>query len=440
MSIPTLQGLQTALSGLMANQESLDVTGQNIANAQTPGYSRQTAVLQTGPPIAIPVQSPINGNGAQLGTGVGVETITRIHDAYLEGQYRGDSAAFGSANTTADTLEQVQTALQEPSGAGLSSRLSAFFNAWNGLADSPTSLGAREAVVGAGASVADALNGLSQQVSAASDEASAKLRALAGAGGEVQSDGEQIAALNGQIKLAEQAGQPPNELLDRREQIINSLATLANVSVAEGEFGTVNVTLGGTGEPLVEATTVHWPQELASSTGGQLGALIALSEPEGKLAQLQTSLNKIAESLAGSVNELQPRQPFFAFAEGSAAASIAVVATAGQLQTGPEGEPGANSLAVSIASLRGGETESLYSTFVARVGTEVKNAKATEATAEAMRTAVASQRQVVSGVSLDEEMTNMITFQRGYEASARTLTVMDQVLETLIEHTGTAGL
>ena len=424
----------------MANQESLDVTGQNIANAQTPGYTRQTAVLQTGPSIAIAAQSPDNGNGAQLGTGVGVETITRIRDSYLEGQYRGESATLGSASTSAEALEQVQTALQEPSSAGLSSRLSAMWNAWNSLANSPTSAGAREGVVGAGTEVANALNGLSKQIAATSSEATARFSALTGPGGEVQADAEQIAALNSQIKLSEQAGQEPNELLDRREQLINGLSSLANVSVGEGQFGVVSVTLAGTSEALVEGDTVHWPQALSAASGGQLGALLALSEPEGKLAQLQGDLNEVAESIATSINELQPRQPFFSFTPGAAAETIQVAATAAQIQTGPEGEPGANTLAVEIAGLRGGAAETGYTTFVSRVGTEVKVAKAAEGNAEAMRSAVASQRQVVSGVSLDEEMTNLITFQRGYEASARTLTTMDQLLETLIEHTGTAGL
>jgi flagellar hook-associated protein 1 FlgK len=94
----------------------------------------------------------------------------------------------------------------------------------------------------------------------------------------------------------------------------------------------------------------------------------------------------------------------------------------------------------TIAALRGGEVESLYGAFVARVGHEVKSAQTTLANAEAMQGAIKAQRESVSGVSIDEEMTNMMTFQRGYEASARVLTAMDQALETLIEHTGLVGL
>jgi flagellar hook-associated protein 1 FlgK len=438
--IPTLQGLQTALSGLMASQEALDVTGQNVANAQTPGYSRQTADLQTNAPLEIAALSPTDGRGAQIGTGVGVETITRIHSAYLDAQYRGENAAFGGASTLAEALAGLQSGLDEPSSSGLAAQLSSFWSAWNALADAPTSAAAREAVVSAGTQVAHSFNRLSQLISAASGEASQRYAELTGPDGEVLADAKQIAELDGQIKLAVQGGQQPNDLFDRREGLIDALSHLAQVSVTEGQYGSVTVSFGGAAQPLVEGATVNWPQALSSAAGGTLGALLSLSEPEGKFAQLQGALDGVAETLSASVNALQPRAPFFSFSAGSAAATISVVATLPGLQTGPEGEPGANNLALALAGLRGGEAEQQYTAFVTHVGREVQVAKSLEANAEAMRSAVTASRQRVSGVSLDEEMTNLMTFQRGYEASARVLTTMDSTLETLIEHTGRVGL
>jgi flagellar hook-associated protein 1 FlgK len=435
MGVPTLEGIQIALTGLLANQEALDVTGQNIANAQTPGYTRETALLTTRPSMSIAAIAPTNGGGAKLGTGVGVETITRIRNSFLDTQYRGASSALGNASTAAETLEQVQTALDEPTSTGLSAQLSTFWKAWNGLASVPTSAAAREAVVGAGQEVARTLNGLSEQITTTSNQAAKLYATLTGPGGEVQTDAERIAELNHQIKLSEQAGQPPNEMLDQRDALVDSLSKLGQVSVTEGEFGSITVNFGGAAKPLVEGTTVNWPQALTSAAGGQLGALLSLTEPEGKLAQLQGALNQVAEKLTESVNGFQPRAPFFKFTAGSAAATIAVAATPAQLQTGPEGEPGANNLAISIAGLRGGEGEQLYTSFVSQVGHEVQTARSIEANAEAVRTAVTSQRQTTSGVSLDEEMTKMMTFQRGYEASARVMTTMDAVLDTLINRT-----
>lgn len=437
MSVPTLQGLQTALSGLLANQEALDVTSNNIANAQTPGYTRQTAVMETNRPLTISALSPTTGEGAKLGTGVGVAEITRVRDSYLDSQYRAESSTLGQASTSAEVLGQVQSSLDEPSSSGLSAQLSAFWTAWNDLANSPSSAAAREGVITAGTDLANTLKQLSAQVEAASGEATARFETLTGAKGEVQSDAEQIASLNGQIKLALGAGQQPNELLDRRDQLIDNLSKLANVSVTELQDGTITLGFGNAAEPLVEGGTVHWPQALTSAAGGQLGTLLTLTSPAGALAGYQTSLNEVASALATSVNALQPSTPFFS---GATAASIKVNATAAQIQTGPAGEPGADNLAQSIANLRGGATDQSWSAFVTKVGSDVQSAKQTEAGAQAMVTAVEERRQQVSGVSTDEEMTQLVTFQRGYEASARALTAMDQMLETLIEHTGVVGL
>ena len=118
MSIPTLQGLQTALSGLIAEQTALDITGNNIANANTEGYSRETALLEPNPPLTIPAISSQTGEGAQLGTGVTVATITRIRNTYLDAQYRTQNSALSAATTQAEVLEQAQSAFNEPSSAG----------------------------------------------------------------------------------------------------------------------------------------------------------------------------------------------------------------------------------------------------------------------------------------------------------------------------------
>lgn len=441
MPIPSMEGLGIAMTGLNANQEAIDVAGQNIANAQTPGYTRQTAVLQTAPTLTIQEISASNGEGAKVGTGVEVQTITQVRDKYLDSQYRNANSSLGSATTLAQTLEQVQSALQEPTSSGLSARLSSFWSAWNSLAAQPTSGAAREAVISAGGQVATALNQLSAQISGASTEARERYEALTGPTGEVHEIANQIAELNTQIKLTEQGGlSSPNEMFDQRNKLIDELSKLGSVSVSEGEYGELTVSFGNAAKPLVKEATVEWPQTLTSAAGGELGALLSLSESGGKLAKLGEALDQVTEALAESVNALQPRAKFFSFTSGSAAATIAVAVTGSQIQTGAEGQPGANSLAVAVSELRGGEAEALYTGFVSRVGGEVKAAKSNAASGEALRTAVTSQRQSVSGVSVDEEMTHLLMFQRGFEASARALTAMDQLLETLIEHTGMAGL
>jgi flagellar hook-associated protein 1 len=437
MSIPTLQGLQTALSGLIANQEAIDTTGHNITNANTPGYSRQTAVMQTNTPLPIAAMSQVTGAGGQMGTGVNVTTFTRIRNSYLDSQYRAQSASLGSSSAQTNELQQAQSAFDEPSSSGISSQLSAFWSAWSSLANSPSSEAAREGVVSTGAQLATTLNQLSGQISTVSSQAVQQYESITGPSGQVQSAATQIAQLNHQILLSEQAGQNPNDLLDRRDLLLDQLSELANVSVTQAANGTDTVSFGDAAQPLVEGSTVNWPQELTSAAGGQLGALLGLSGPGGKLASYTEALNEVAATLSETVNALHTSTPFFS---GNTAATIAVAVSPAEIQTSSTAAPGGNDVAQAISALRGGAADRRYAGLIAQVGSDVQTAQDNQTTSQAVVGAIGNQRQSVSGVSLDEEMTNLISFQRGYEASARTLTAMDEMLDTLINHTGAVGL
>jgi len=437
MSIPTLQGLQTALSGLLAEQQGLDVTGSNIANANTEGYSRQRAVIETNQEIDIPALSAVTGQGAQLGTGATVGTITRLRNSYLDAQYRSQNSGLSGATTQAEELEQAQAALNEPSSSGISSQLSAFWSSWNSLADSPTSESAKQGVVAAGQRLAGALNSLSTQLTTIAGQVEQEYAAKTAPGGEVAEIAKQIAHLNEQIKLAEQASQPPNDMLDRRDQLIDKLSSLAQVTVTANKNGTDTIMFGNAAKPLVEGSTVNWPQALTSAAGGQLGALLGLNEPGGSLAAFRGELDTVAATLAASVNALHVSTPFFS---GATAATIAVAVKAAEVQASGTKAPGGNEVALAISELRGGAADQTYSSLVEQVGSRVQGAKAEQANLQTTVNAINNQRQSVSGVSLDEEMTNLISYQRGYQASARTLTAMDEMLEQLIEHTGKAGL
>jgi flagellar hook-associated protein 1 len=436
MTIPSLQGLQTALSGLIAEQTALDTAGNNIANANTEGYSRETALLEPDSPLTIPALSSHTGLGAQLGTGVSVTTITRVRNEYLDAQYRSQNSALSSATANAEVLEQAQSAFNEPSSAGIAAQLSNFWSAWNSLATSPTEEAAKQAVVAAGQQLATTIKQLGSQLSAISSEATEQYEALTGPSGEVASIAEQVAQLNGQIKLSEEGGTPPNEMLDRRDALLDKLSSLANITVTEAPDHMDTVTFGEAEKPLVEGTKVNWPQELTASSGGRLGALLSLIAPEGALTQLQTSLDGVAQTLAATVNE-HLKTPFFS---GETAATLAVAVKSSEVSASGTGKAGANEVAQAIAALRGGAAEKDYAALVQKVGSDVQGAKNDESNMQTTVTAINDQRQSVSGVSLDEEMTNLITFQRGYQASARTLTAMSEMLETLIEHTGVVGL
>jgi flagellar hook-associated protein 1 FlgK len=436
MSIPTLQGLQTTLSGLLANQEAIDVTGQNITNVDTEGYSRQVAVLETNEPLHIASLSP-DGGGGQLGTGVSATAFTRIRNEYLDAQYRTRNAALGASTTQTNELTQAQSAFDEPSSSSIASQLSAFWSAWSGLSNDPTSEAAKVAVVSAGKQLAATMKEVDGQLQSIEAQAAQEYNAIAGAHGELQSDATQIAQLNEQIKLSLLAKQQPNELEDRRDLLLDKVSELGNVTVTKESDGTDTVRFGDAAEALVEGSKVNWPQAITTATSGKLGALLETTSAAGPIAGYRNTLNEVAATLAESVNKLHTSTPFFS---GKTAATLAVAVTPAEVQTAEPPNTGGNEVALAIAALRGGGAEQKYADLIAQVGTAVQSATSASANDKAVVTALSAQRQSVSGVSLDEEMTNLVTYQRGYEASARALTAMDEMLSTLIDHTGAVGL
>jgi flagellar hook-associated protein 1 len=437
VTVSSYMGLQTALSGLEADQEALNTVSQNIANANTPGYTRERVDLTTAPPLTIAAGSSVTGRGVQIGGGVDATSITRVTDQYLTAQYRTQNGAASGAATEASGLGQAQSLLNEPSNSGIASQLQAFWSSWSSLANDPSNQGARQAVIQSGTSLAESLNSFEAALSALQTQLASQYTGLTGASGPVQSDANQIASLNQKIAELQGSGVSPNTLMDQRDKLIDDLSSYANVTVTGQGNGIVSVSFGDAAQPLVNGTTVTWPQTLTSAAGGQLGALLDLSSPGRQIAGYLTALDGIANQLATSVNSLSTTTPFFS---GNTAATIAVSATATTLQTGSTANPGDNSVALTIAGLSGGAADQAYSGFVTQVGGDVRDAQGSQATQRAVLTQISNQRQSVSGVSLDEEMSNLITYQQAYQASARVLTTMDSTLDTLINHTGMVGL
>jgi flagellar hook-associated protein 1 len=250
----------------------------------------------------------------------------------------------------------------------------------------------------------------------------------------VQNDANQIAQLNQQISQMQAGGMNANDLLDQRDQLLDSLSGLANISVTDQGNGMVQVNLGDAASPLVSGTTVNWPQTLTAAAGGQLGALIGLSDTtSGQIQAYRNQLDTIAGQVISSVNSLQPSSPFFS---GTSAATIAVTATPSSIQTSSTSDPTGNDLAIRISQLANGTADQSYASFVAKVGNDTAAAQGTQSTGNSLLQAINGQRQSVSGVSLDEEMTNLITYQRAYQASARVMNAIDTTLDTLINQVG----
>ena len=453
-TVSTFFGLQTSLSGLLAHQRSLDVTGHNVSNASTVGYSRQEAVLAAGRPLTIAAGALQNGGGAQLGSGVDVVDYRRIRDSFLDLQYRTQSTALGNAGTKADSLEGVDLALAEPGDTGLANQLGKLWTAFQNAAGNPSSVAARQALVEQAKTVATQFGAVDQQLQMLQGQAGAEYTSLTSATGQVAQIAGQLETLGQAIRASYTAGQQPNDLLDTRDELLDQLSALGNTTVVDLGDGGVKVLFGNTGTPLLDdsaapGSRVVWPQ-LLTDPGGKLGGLQDLSKPGGILDTYRTDLANVAKSLADSVNAIhtQGASPinFFDFDATKGASGLTVAVTASTVQFGRVVPPAttataeANDLAREMAGLRGGSADQAYEAFVTKVGSDVNQVNTVRTNAQTLADAVDDRRQSASGVSLDEEMTNLIRFQRGYQASARTMSTLDDTLDTLINRTGRVGL
>ena len=442
MPISTFSGLHTSLRGLLAHQRAIDTTGHNIGNADTVGYSRQEAVLGTTPALTIPAGASVGGNAAMLGTGVDVVAYRRVRDSFLDLQYRAQNMRLGEHSTTARQLDRVEMSLAEPGETGINALMGKYWSAWADVANMPESQAARQALVEAGTVLAGAFQDLDRQIAEASAQASAEYAVLTQAGGEVDLMAREIAQLNGQISQAMAGGASPNDLMDRRDVLLDKLSAMAQVSVQELGGGSIRVSFGDAALPLVDGATVTWPQALTDASKGQLGALLSMTKPGGTLDSYRADLNTVAGQLADAVNALHAPPNFFDYTPGSQAATLAVGVTAATVRTSTTPAPGANDLALAIAAQRGapGGAESRYRTLVNRIGSDTREAMRLEGNARALAGSVDERRMATAGVSLDEEMTNLVRFQRGYQASARAMSTIDEMLDQLINRTGRVGL
>src|SRR4051794_959639 len=262
-------GLNVALRGLTAQQRALDVTSHNIANVGTPGYSRQEAVLSASPSLHLEAGVLKDGLGAQLGQGVDILQFRRMRDDFLDLQWRAQNMTAGQAEVTAQRLSQVQSALGSGDDNDLGVQLDKFWSAWQTLAANPQSSSAKAAVAGAATTLASTFKALDTDLAGIGTQATGAVNGLLSTDGPIKPIADELATLNKSINTAQTAGIQPNDLLDRRDLLLDQLSRYGQVSVTPDPTldaagnpaypGMIQVSFGGAATPLVSQSTVTMP-------------------------------------------------------------------------------------------------------------------------------------------------------------------------------------
>ncbi len=554
--------INTALTALEAQQRAVDVASQNVANANTPGYSREAVNLVNIGAPAVPARyATFTGDGQ----GVKVDSVTRYRDTFLEIQAAASHGSMASMDQASSTMNSIQQLFNEPSDTGIQSQLSGFWSGFDDVANSPGDAASRTQLLERADTLAQTFNTVSQQLT---DQKANTVSQLGATVADINSKAASIAQLNKSILANTVAGLPVNDLEDQRDLLANQLAEASGATLRTGDYNQVNVMLNGTA--LVQGAAsntlnidtsganvvLRWANNNSAATvnsgqaGGELdainttipnyiakldnvattlrdqvnqlhgaigGSLTAANQNQsaagnlqfnvaldngafatvsvagadwsgaGGAAALQTALQTAVDTAVGAGNTtvtvsggngspmsvgLAPTGTHqlqvaatgantgFAtllgntaigsdgvggrqFFTGTDAASFAVAA-------GVEGNPAGvaagtaaggtldGSVALDLANLSSSDTgaDSVYRQAIVQLGVDTQTATNRDQIQQTATTSLDNARSQQSGVSIDEEMTNLIEFQHGYQAAARLLTTVDSMMDTLINHTG----
>lgn len=520
----TFHGLETTKRAILTQQVALQTVGHNIANAATPGYSKQRVSLSTTIPIeAVGMQS--STAPGQLGTGVQYDSIKRMRDSFLDLQYRRENNGLSMWKVHNQAIDSINSLLNEPSDSSLRSVMDKFWNSLEVLNRDPGLLSARIDMVGSAIALTDTLNTVDTGlVSIAADVETNIARKV----NQVNVLAQSIAELHTLIRRTEAMGNNANDYRDQRDQLVDELSTIVDVQVIETPDGDYSIMAAGLNIVNNDTVTQLDPASAAASTSGELaGYHKAIEEVTTIRNQLNAMINTLVtgnitvrlengymtsssmtalndvilangtvipaggaipagseiispvefevrgfnglHELGYALPDAQTGIPFFVTANGSADFDI------GNIRVNPAIKENTNMIAASgkyeedgltriairgnseiahaltrlrdnvftypseLTSLSTGTIDDFYRALTGDLGTRMNNARRNITNLQDLTDAINMRRQEVSGVSLDEEIADMIRFQHAYNAAARNMTAFDEMLDRIINQMGLVG-
>ena len=516
----TFLGFNIVKSGLFAAQRSLDITGHNISNVNTQGFSRQRLNQAQSTPMSLA------GGKGMLGAGVDSLSITQFRNEFLDFKYRSEINTQGYWEVKRDGLRFIEAILNEPSDTGVTTVIDEMFSAFQELSKNPESLTTRALVRQRGIAFTNTVNHMYNQFEKMAKDLNFDVQTTVTS---INGYAEQIAMLNDQIFRAELDGSHANDLRDRRNLLIDELSKIVNVDIVEisdindqtvsgqaGSATTKKMVLQINGQPLVyhnRANKLDASGEVPSSFDNQVfmkqikwanGDILDVKGLKGELRGLLdlrdgkdgnnkgipyyiNELNKFVTTFAKEINEIHMKSyglngDFIAGIGDATNGSGYLMFTAGKILSEDMYNagslesnritaknisisldididlnkiaasktidllPGDGSQALAMSLLRHksgmfqeGKPEDFIKSLISNLGVDTQEAIRMAANQQYLTEQINNQRESISGVSIDEEMSNMVRFQHAYNAAARMITTMDEMIDTIIHKIGLVG-
>ena len=497
----TFYGLEIARKGLHISQKGLDVTGHNIANANTPGYTRQRLVTSSIEPSAYSSGLFTYTSKGQVGGGVTIQELTQVRDKFIDMQFRRENTKLGEWTAKTDALRYIEDVFREPSDAGLNAVLADFFSDLQELSKNPESKEIRALVRQDAIKLTETLHHYYDQLIQLQGEQDTAIDITVN---EINDIIRSIRDLNEQIFKFEIGGERANDLRDKRNLLVDQLSNLIKIDYYETPDGRFRIDINGmplvdhvhyqtietvkdvdnpAGEGLDKLYSIKWSgtnMEVAIN-GGKLKGYLDIRDGKTPdrmgIPYFIEQLNKFAETLVTEFNAIHNRgytlpegnEPsktgidFFAATDKDGnpikitAKNIRlsqeildsvynIAASAQQVDLNDPNKPGDNEIVLELAGLRNrkdipvvGNFEDFTKMIIANLAVESSHSQKMLEGQELLTDSLDITRLSISGVSLDEEMTMIIQYQHAYSAAARAITAMDEALEILINRTGIVG-
>lgn len=533
-----------ATRGMSAQQKALDVTSHNIANANTEGYSRQRATMETTRPFGMPSMNNAIGPG-QLGTGVQISAITRIRDSFLDYQVRTENGTSGLYQGREAFLSEVESIINEPSDTGVSTLLGKVFDSWQELSLHPESSNSRTVVAQQSKALTDELNNTYNQLIKLKGNSQDVIKQSVV---DINSMLDQINVLNQQVISVKVGGNEPNDLMDKRDLLVDQLSVKFGITIDKKSLGGEDIKADGYDASLVKSvgkddvSRFAYVSSIVQTSAGvydvtyyengdtskagittsmalddtkykeldqgrvllqdKAGVVIPFTPKTGELQGYMSvqgdidkyvgELNNLAKSIAFSINAVHSGKSdavddnlkFFVnkntdgtigneneITAGNISINEIIIADPMKINVGKDSTSGATdgTRALAIAQLRDAKLKiqginstttradflvgvfdpatndmaiksssdgmtigGYFKDTVNRIAVQTQEAKRIVTNHEALLAGLEESRTSISGVSLDEEMANMIQFQHAYQANAKIISTVDELLDLII--------
>jgi flagellar hook-associated protein 1 FlgK len=478
----TFGGLSIGISGAWAQQRALDVTGQNISNVNTPGYARQGITHASSTPSRHGIQG--NGNRMTVGTGVDVQDIRQYRDYFLDQKLKRENTSLGYWDARKSSIEELETIFNDNSEDGLQAVMDDFWNSWSQLSKPGGGLTARAMVKENAIAFVETAKNLDAMLTNYRKNRNNEIKENVDRLNTVTSG---IAELNYDIRRIEASGVVANDMRDQRDALVVELSRMVNIQVIDGTTFNIavegmQVVAGDNSIPLVAVPdasadgyfSIKWGKTMETIHINS-GSIKALVDSRDELVDgYRNRLNEFVKAVAGEVNELHyagfgnidgTNRYMFVNSKDNTIAGLDItnigfnpnleeVNHIAAAESEPPGnyEDNKNALKISEWRLKDVFTDTIYDnvngkynfdefyrSLITDIGLEGnKAANAAEAQGLLVEQ-IEYKRQALMAVSLDEEMSNLIKYEHSYNAAARIVNAMDEMLDNVINKVGLGG-